>query len=120
MPVRAGMESLIGEVRDEIGDKAGDSQTFTDEQIQKALDRTLDGVAVEAAVETDFDLWVACAELCDKWVLRLKDEVDFKDGSREFKDSQKLQTLRIMADRFRARSDRGVGVGSLTNSDYNA
>jgi hypothetical protein len=114
------MESLIGEVRDEIGDKAGESQTFTDEQIQRALDRTLDGVTVEAAVDSDFDLWVACADLCDSWAVRLKDDVDFNDGSRGFKDSQKSASLRVQADRFRSRSGRGVGVGSLTSSDFNA
>jgi hypothetical protein len=120
MPVRQEMESLIGEVRGAIGDRAGETQTFADEEIQRALDRTLDGVAVENAAESDFDFWVACADLCESWAVRLKDDVDFKDGNREFKDSQKAENLRVHAGRFRQRSDRGVSVGSLTNSDFNS
>jgi hypothetical protein len=115
------MESLISELRALVGDVVGEGKTpaFTDEEIQTRLDRTLDGVAVADAVEADFDVWSAAADVCEMWAARLKDDVDFKDGNREVKDSQKAAGLLVLAGRFRQRSDRGVGVGSLTNSDYN-
>lgn len=118
MAVREEMRELIEELRSLVGDKAGDGQAFTDEELQKRLDRTLEGVAVEAAEESDFDLYGAAADVCEMWAARLKDDVDFKDGTREFKDSQKASGLLTLARRFRERSDRGgIGVGSLSDSD---
>ena len=117
MAVRESMTGLIAELRGLVGDKAGDSQVFTDEELQTRLDRTLDGVAVEDAVESDFDINEAAAKTCEMWAARLVHDVDFKGDGREFKDSQKRDGLLILARRFREQSG-GLAVGSLTNTDY--
>ena len=119
MPVREGMEALIEEVRDLIGDPAGEGETFTDEQLQTRLDRTLDGVEVEDAVSADFDVYTAAGDTCEAWAARLKGDVDFKHGKAEFKDHQQVQTLMELAWRLRARSTRGIGVGRLSDTDTN-
>lgn len=118
MPVREGMEGLISELRGLVGDRAGDNQTFTDEELQTVFDRTLDGVTVDDATEADFDLYGAAGDVCDMWAARLVHEVDFKDGQRSFSDSQKREGLLMLARRFRESSTRGVGVGRLSNSDW--
>ena len=113
------IENLIGELRGIIGDPAGDNQAFGDPELQRMLERTLDGVAAETATDADYDLDLAAADACELWAMRLKDEVDFSDGSRSFKDSQKPDTLLTLAARFRQRSSRGIGVGRLSDSDTN-
>lgn len=119
MAVRESMTALIEELRGLVGDRAGDAQVFTDEELQTRLDRTLDGVAVADAVESDFDMNEAAAKTCEMWAARLVHDVDFSDGQRRFNDSQKRDGLLLLARRFREQSSHGVGVGSLTNSDYN-
>lgn len=114
------VETLVSQLRSLVGDAAGDSQVFADAELQAALERTLEGVAVADAVDADYEINEAAADVCELWAMRLKDDVDFKDGAREFKDSQKREGLLVMAGRFRQRSSRGVGVGRLTDSDTNA
>jgi len=114
------IESLISQLRSFVGDLAGDNETFSDEELQAALARTLDGVAAADAVDSDYDLELAAADVCELWAARLVHEVDFSDGQRGFKDSQKREGLIVLAGRFRQRSSRGIGVGRLTNGDLHA
>jgi hypothetical protein len=112
------VETLISEVRSLIGDPAGEGETFNDATIQQRLERTLDGVAVEDATDSDYDVYVAGAELCEMWAVRLKDDVSYSDGQRRFDLRETRDALRLHAGQLREQSSRGVGVGSLTNSDY--
>ncbi|MFN2413856.1 MAG: hypothetical protein ABR603_01810 [Pyrinomonadaceae bacterium] len=115
MPV----ETLIAEVRSLIGD-ASDPPQFDAATVQLRLERTLDGVEVADAVDADYDVYAAGAELCEMWAVRLKDDVSFSDGGRRFELQQTRDSLRLRAQQLREQSPRGIGVGSLTNSDFNA
>lgn len=113
------VENLIAEVRSLIGDRA-DPPEFDDPTVQQRLERTLDGVAVEDAADSDYDVYIAGAELCEIWAVRLKDDVTYADGQRRFELQQTRNTLVLRAQQLREQSPRGIGVGRLSDTDTNA
>lgn len=118
------MATLIARVRRMIGDCETPLQ-FDDDALQSLLDETL-VVEVDDATATDFDAYAAGATACEEWAAQLIRAVDFKDGEREFKDSQSSANLLKLADRLRAQArtapadaDDSITVGRLLNSDFN-
>ena len=73
------------------------------------LNGTLDGVAVEDAVVSDYDVYAAAVEALESWAAKLALDVDFSDGQRSFKNSQASTALLTLADKYRAQVKPKVG-----------
>lgn len=106
MAVRSGMEYIIEFVRDLIGDKAGPTQKFSDQQIQDRLDlqrktltqlslcgtrtRSVTGAWETKHFETTWDFWEASALIQNQATGAevVPDEANFLAGEFEFDNDQ--------------------------------
>ena len=64
-----------------------------------------------------YDIYRTAADLLEQWALRLKNENDFRDGAREFNDSQTRDVLLKQARVYRRK--QRIGTGNMIAADFN-
>jgi hypothetical protein len=64
-----------------------------------------------------YDLYAAAIDVLEQWLAMLKDETDFSDGKRNFKDSQKRDAVEQLIKQYRRRAR--VKTGRILTPDIN-
>jgi hypothetical protein len=90
------MADLIARVRLLIHDTAGDSQVFSDGDIEATL-------AEHEISDGEYDVYGAAAELLEMWAAREKLSFDFSADNAQYRRSQKVANLLDLAAQFRRR-----------------
>lgn len=90
------MAGEIARVRLLIHDTAGDSQVFSDDDIEATL-------AEHEISDGEYDVYGAAAELLEMWAAREKLSFDFSADNAQYRRSQKVEMLLQLAAQYRRR-----------------
>ncbi len=90
------MAEFIARVRLLIHDTAGDSQVFSDGDIEATL-------AEHEISDGEYDVYGAAAELLEMWAAREKLNFDFSADGAQYRRSQKVEMLLTLAAQYRGR-----------------
>ena len=88
------MAGEISRVRLLIHDTAGDSQVFSDGDIEATL-------AEHEISDGEYDVYGAAAELLEMWAAREKLNFDFSADGAQYQRSQKVEMLLTLAAQYR-------------------